>query len=68
MLLTDAAWLPFWRVLSRLGEAQILLPAAALSILTLVRQRQGRPLAGQWLATLAVAVALTTASKVAFIG
>lgn len=68
MLLTDPAWLPFWRVLTRLGEAQILLPAAALSILALVHQRQGRPLAGRWLATLAAAVALTAASKVAFIG
>jgi hypothetical protein len=68
MLLTDPAWLPFWRVVTRLGEAQILLPAAALSILALARQRQGRPLAGRWLATLAVAASLTTFSKVAFIG
>lgn len=68
MFLTDPLWLPFWQVLTRLGEAPILLPAAALSILALVRHRQGRPLAGRWVATLAAAVALTTASKVAFIG
>lgn len=68
MPLTDPAWLPFWHLVTRLGEAQILLPAAALSILALVDQRQGRPLAGRWLATLVAAVALTTASKVAFIG
>ena len=68
MLLTDPFWLSFWQVLTRLGEAQILLPAAALSTLALVQQRRGRLLAGRWLATLAAAVALTTASKVAFIG
>jgi membrane-associated phospholipid phosphatase len=68
MLLSDLALLPFWRVLTRLGEAQILLPAAALSILALLRQPQGRPLAAWWLGTLAVAVAVTTVSKLAFIG
>jgi len=68
MLLTDPAFLPFWHLVTRLGEAQILLPAAALAILALVDQRQGRPLAGRWLATMVAAVTLTTASKVAFIG
>jgi membrane-associated phospholipid phosphatase len=68
MLLTDPFSLAFWHVLTRLGEAQILLPAAALSILALAHQRQGRQLASRWLVTLAAAVALTTASKVAFIG
>ncbi len=68
MLLTDPFWLSFWRLLTRLGEAQILLPVAAMSILSLVHQRQGQALAGRWLATLAAAVVLTTASKVAFIG
>ena len=60
--------LPFWHLLTRLGEAQILLPAAALAVLALVRQPQGRTLAAWWLAALAAAVALTTASKLAFIG
>jgi len=68
MLLTDPAFSPFWRLVTRLGEAQILLPAAALSILALVDQRHGRPLARRWLATMVAAVVLTTASKVAFMG
>ena len=68
MLLIDSDWLPFWHVLTRLGEAQILLPAAALSLLVLVRQRQGWPLARWWVGMLAVAVCMTTASKLAFIG
>ena len=59
---------PFWQLLTRLGEAQILLPAGALAVLALVRQPQGRPLAAWWLAALAAAAALTTASKLAFIG
>jgi membrane-associated phospholipid phosphatase len=68
MLLTDPGSLPFWRVFTRLGEAQILLPAAALTMLALVRERQGRILAGRWLAALGAAMALTTVSKLAFIG
>lgn len=68
MSLTDPAFLLFWHLVTRLGEAQILLPAAALAILALVDQRQGRPLARRWLVTLVAAAVLTTASKVAFIG
>jgi membrane-associated phospholipid phosphatase len=58
----------FWQSLTRLGEAQILLPAALLTMAVLVLRRPSRPLAVGWLAWLAVAVALTTATKVAFIG
>ena len=59
---------PAWHWLTRLGEAQILLPAALLAIAAMLRQPQGVPLASRWLVLLALAVGLTTASKVAFIG
>lgn len=58
----------FWHVLTRLGEIQILLPAALLAMLVLARRSQTRSLAGFWLGALALATALTTASKIAFIG
>ncbi len=59
------AW---WNAFTRLGEAQILLPALALTAAWLGASAGTRPLARAWLlATAAVAVA-TTASKVAFIG
>lgn len=58
----------FWAFVTRLGEAQILLPAALAALFWLARRADGRLLAAWWLALLSVAVALTTASKVAFIG
>ena len=58
----------YWAFVTRLGEAQILLPAAALALLWLSRQPGGRPLALAWLGATVVAAAVTTASKVAFIG
>ena len=69
-LLLAAALLPpaFWRVVTRLGEAQILLPAALLALAWLFRHRDGRSAAWHWLGALAVAAMLTTASKLAFIG
>lgn len=57
-----------WHLFTRLGEAQILLPAAALVVLHLWRQPEGPALLRRWLGGLAAAVLLTTASKVAFIG
>lgn len=60
--------LPAWALLTRLGESQILLPAFA-AILAWFRWRLGAArLVGVWGAALVVAVALTTASKVAFLG
>lgn len=58
----------FWHVLSRLGEVQILLPAALFASLLVVQQPQARPLALRWLAALAMGTLITTASKLAFIG
>lgn len=64
----DTAPAPFWILFTRLGEAQILLPAAALAIIVLMREPRGRALAAWWVGWLGMAVALTTASKIAFIG
>ncbi len=63
-----------WQLFTRLGEAQLLLPAAAVVVWLLLRERAAatgnapRGLALQWLLRLAAAAALTTASKLAFIG
>jgi membrane-associated phospholipid phosphatase len=68
MAFADPYLATFWPAVTRLGEAQILLPAALLTMAALVLRRPSRPLALGWLALLAIAVALTTASKIAFIG
>ena len=60
--------MPFWNIVTRLGEAEILLPVALLTALALFLRRDKRPLAVLWMALLFLAVLLTTASKVAFIG
>ncbi len=63
-----------WHLFTRLGEAQLLLPAAAVVVGLLLREPTAatgpdpRRLALQWLLRLAAAAALTTASKLAFIG
>ena len=58
----------FWHVLTRLGEAQILLPLALLAGLAAMRLAPTRPRAVRWLVPLLVAAVVTTISKVAFIG
>lgn len=60
--------LHIWHLVTRLGEAQILLPAAAMTMLALFVQAPTRRLALSWLALLVTAAFITTASKVAFIG
>lgn len=60
--------LPFWQLFTRLGEAQLLLPALLLAALWLARRPGGARLAGFWLAATGVAALITTATKVAFIG
>lgn len=57
-----------WQLLTRLGEAEILLPAALLTVLAVLRRPEARPLAAGWLALLGAGVLLTTVTKVAFIG
>jgi membrane-associated phospholipid phosphatase len=61
----------FWLLLTRLGEAQILLPLALLtmgSVLWRAKESGGRAAALGWLALLCLAISLTTASKIAFMG
>ena len=57
-----------WPQLTRLGEAQILLPAMLLALVWLVLQADGRRLALAWGLSTAAAALLTTATKVAFLG
>lgn len=66
MLLSSSA--PFWPLLTRLGEAQILVPLDLLAAAWLWRGAGQRALALRWLGWLGLAVALTTATKLAFIG
>ena len=60
--------LSFWPLFTRLGEAQILMPLVALAALWLWLGAGQGQLARRWLLAVGCAVALTTASKLAFIG
>lgn len=66
--MSDSSLLYFWCSLTRLGEAQLLLPAALVAAWVMLRRPDARPLALRWLAVLATAALLTTASKIAFLG
>ncbi|MEI7538528.1 MAG: phosphatase PAP2 family protein [Comamonadaceae bacterium] len=57
-----------WHLLTRLGEVQILLPAALFSMLVLAHNSDTRSLATNWLGLLSLASLLTLASKIVFIG
>ena len=57
-----------WGFITRLGEAQIVLPLALASVLACMRAPDARPAAMRWLAGVCLAVLVTTATKVAFIG
>lgn len=58
----------FWNGLTRLGEAQIMLPTALVLAVWYAGPGHSKRLAGAWLAGIVMATAVTTASKVAFIG
>lgn len=58
----------YWPLLTRLGEMQLLVPAALIAIWRMRREADARPLAAWWLLALALATLITTATKVAFIG
>jgi PAP2 superfamily len=60
--------LNLWLLVSRLGEAEILLPAALLAVGLLLYEPAGRVLGGRWLWLLGVAAAVTTVTKLAFLG
>ena len=68
MTTPDLSSIHLWHLVTRLGEAQILLPAALLALLLLLRNADSRPLAVRWWLMVGTAALLTTASKVAFIG
>jgi membrane-associated phospholipid phosphatase len=57
-----------WYWLTRLGDAQILLPAAALTLFALLARASTRKLGFIWMALILLATVITTASKVAFMG
>ena len=58
----------FWHLVTRLGEIQIVLPAALISSLPVLANPRTRAFAMRWLGALALAISLTTATKLAFIG
>ena len=64
----DPQTLAAWQLFTRLGEMQLLLPAAAAVALLLLSQPGQRAVALHWLARLSAAAVLTTATKLAFIG
>ncbi len=57
-----------WHLITRLGEAQILLPAMLAALLWLLLVARAARVARWWLFSTAVAALLTTATKVAFFG
>lgn len=57
-----------WHLVTRLGEAQILLPAMLVALLWLVLMARSTRMALWWLAATAAAASITTATKVAFFG
>ena len=64
----DLDFLPLWLFLTRLGEAQVVLPCALLAAIVLLCKPDTRRLAIWWMLSLGAAITLTTASKLAFIG
>ena len=59
---------PFWHWLTRFGESGIVIPMAAVLVVFLVASARNLRPAFVWLVPLGLAVAVTTASKIAFIG
>ncbi|MBK0393878.1 phosphatase PAP2 family protein [Ramlibacter algicola] len=59
---------PFWTTITRFGEAGILLPCAALIAVGLLATTREWRAAAAWVLPLGIAVAVTTASKIAFLG
>lgn len=57
-----------WPLITRLGEAQILLPAAGLALLLLAQRQDSRAAALRWAMALGLGTLVTTVSKVAFLG
>jgi membrane-associated phospholipid phosphatase len=71
MLTSIPGSIHFWLLITRLGEAQILLPLALITVGSLLWRPKGtnaRTLALGWLALFGAAISITTASKIAFMG
>lgn len=62
-----ATW-PFWHLVTRLGEAQVVVPLALFAAAMHARIPEARPGALRWITLLGLAILVTTATKVAFIG
>lgn len=65
--LQDGSWPVFWGGVSRLGQAEVMLPCVVALAMWMIWARAGRE-AGTWVGSLGVAAGLTLATKVAFIG
>jgi hypothetical protein len=59
---------PLWNLITRLGEAQLVLPLALVAALTWFAREPSRSPAFWWSALLSLAILVTAATKVAFIG
>jgi membrane-associated phospholipid phosphatase len=59
---------PSWYAVTRLGQSEIVLPAAMLVIIILLVNSQTRALSLRWMVGLALAALITLATKLAFIG
>ncbi|SEK85206.1 PAP2 superfamily protein [Roseateles sp. YR242] len=68
MLLAPSPYLPFWHVLTRLGEAQALLPLAAMAMAGLWACKRQRLVVRRWVTGFVLVFGLTLLSKVAFMG
>jgi membrane-associated phospholipid phosphatase len=68
MLSTAASAHPLWFSITRLGEAQMVLPATLAAVVWIARQADVRAMVWRWLVLFSAAVLLTTLSKIAFIG
>lgn len=68
MILAGPGSLHLLHLVTRLGEAGILLPTAILPAGAMLSRSDGRPMAMWWMCLLGAAVLLTITSKIAFIG
>lgn len=57
-----------WLLLTRFGQSEILLPAATVALVWLFVQTDSRRVAARWAMALLVAIGVTAASKISFIG
>ena len=68
MIACPTALQPLWSIVTRLGELQILLPVGLFAALVFALRHGAWRLAATWMSLLMVAMLITLASKLAFIG